>query len=292
MLPEHYLVAGLDALARSHPTPASEPGFGDGHRGAALLSAYFILKDDLIEAQAEAPMRALADHFTKLPVFAPLPPEPSAPRELDRLLSALARSFGTDQAHGVIFPSLALRALHQRPDLITRSRIDGLLRIAEAYTLEEPSSDPLPDRPFAAGAFADQVLAGFVASTQAFRGFFQGGPFHILTFGQAVQDLNALGYIDLARRAETGFRVMLANCLLGPSGPKPGLAFPVTDPSPQSVRPDQAAFWQPLPWGPEFAKGLGHIIKYAYAFNALSRHATDADGLARARAQYYLSAWG
>ncbi len=294
MLPDRFLVAGLDALARSHPTPDSEPGFGNGHRAAAMLSAYFMLKDGLTEDQAEAPIQALAEHWTKWPVFAPMPLEPEAPHELDRLLSALSRAFGTDQAHGVIFPSLALRAFRQRPDLITRSRIDGLIRIAEAYTPKVPFADAPPAQPFAPGDFANQVLAGFVSSTQAYRGFFQGGPFHLLTFGQAVQDLHAMGYVDLTRRAEVGFRAMLANSLLGASGPNPGLAFPVKDPTPQSVRPDQAPFWLPLPslWGPGFAEGLGHVIKYAYAFISLCQRATDADGLARAREQYYLSAWG
>jgi hypothetical protein len=292
MLPERYLIAGLDALVRSHPTPEAEPGFGNGHRAASMISAYFLFKDGLTEAEAEAPIRALADHWLAWPIFAPMPQEPAAPGELERLLSALSRSCGGDAAHGVIFPSLALRAFSERPDLITRSRIDGLMHIAEAYTLKEPLAEPLPARPFPVGAFADQVLAGFVASTVAYRGVFQGGPFHVLTFGQAVQDLQALGHVDLARRAEVGFRACLANYLLGPKGPNPALAFPVTDPQPQSVRPDQARFWLSLTWGAEFAQGLGHVIKYAYAFNALCRRATDSDGVARAREQYYLSAWG
>ena len=56
VLPEHYLIAGLDALARSHPTPTAESGFADGHRAAAMLSAYFMVNDGLVEARAEAPI--------------------------------------------------------------------------------------------------------------------------------------------------------------------------------------------------------------------------------------------
>jgi hypothetical protein len=166
------------------------------------------------------------------------------------------------------------------------------VRIAEAYRITRPFADPQTELPFNAGSFADEVLAGFAAAAQAYRGCFQGYSFHLLTFGQAVHDLHALGYVDLARRAELGFRAYLAQCLLGPRGPNHHMAFPVKDPPAQMIRPDQAAFWLPLTWGPEFAKGLGHILKYAYAFITLGQQATDAEGLARARELYYLSAWG
>jgi hypothetical protein len=297
MLPEHYLTAGLDALARSHLTPESNKAFGDGHRGAAMLSALFMVEDGLIDARAEAPIRYLADHWLSWPVFAPMAPEPAAPQELDRLLAALARSMVTYQSHGVIFPSLALRAFRQRPDLITHSRIEGLLRIAEAYTPTEPSAEPLPadiaPRPYAAGPFADEVLAGFVVSTRAYRGFFQGYSGHILTHGQAIHDLHACGYGSLARKAEPGFRAYMADCALGLKGPNNVLNFAVTESPTTSIRPDQPDFWLSLTWdGADFAKGLGHILKYAYAFTTLSRHATDAAGLARAREMYFVTAWG
>jgi hypothetical protein len=293
MLPTHHLVAGLDALSRSYAPPASkDAGFGDGHRGAAMLAGYYMFKDGLAEAPAEAPIRALVEHFSKLPLAAPLPPEASSPRELDRLLAALARAFGTNEAHGVIFPTFALRVFRERPDLITRTRIDGLVRMAEAYTPAEPLDITPLDRPFAAGAWADLALETFVGSAQAYRGRFQGYTGHVLTFAQAVHDLHALGYEDLARRAEMGCRAHFANCLLGPSGPNHQLAFAVKEPQPQPVRPDLSRFWQDNPHGPGFAQGLGHVIKYAYAFNALSRVATSAEILARARELYFLVAWG
>ncbi len=292
MPPDSYLCAGLDALARSHPTATAESGFGNGHRAAALLSTYFLFQDGLVEPQAEAPIRALADHWTRLPLFAPRDPEPPAPEDLGRLVLALGRACGTDQAHGVIFPSLALRAFRQRPDLITRTRIDGLMHMAEAYIPAKAFAQPQSGQRFDPGAFADEVLAGFVGSAKAYGGRFQGYSFHVLTFGQAILDLRAAGCTDLAIRAEPGFRRYLADCQLGPQGPNHHMAFPVTDPSPQMIRPEQAGFWLSLSSGPEFAEGLGHILKYAYAFTALGRLATDAEGLARARELYYLSAWG
>jgi len=293
MLPEHYLTAGLDALARSHPTPDAGKGFGDGHRGAAMLSAWFMFEDGLIDARAEAPIRKLADHWLGWPLFAPMPPEPAAPHELDRLLAALSRSMVTYQSHGVIFPSLALRAFKQRPDLITPSRIAGILRIAEAYTPTEPPAEPLPPPPYAAGPFADEVLAGFVVSATAYRGFFQGYSGHILTHGQAIHDLHACGHGNLARKAEPAFRAYIADCALGLKGPNNVLNFAVAESPTKSIRPDHADLWLSLTWsGADFAKGLGHILKYAYAFTSLSRHATDAAGLARAREMYFVTAWG
>lgn len=292
MLPDRYLIAGLDAISRAYDAPTPDEGFGNGHRGAAVVAAYYMFKDGLAEAQAEAPIQAMVDYYLQLPLFAPMAPEPAAPLETDRLLSALLRAFGTDQAHGVIFTSLAMRAFSQRPDLITHSRIEGLLRMIAAYTPKEPPDEPLHDQPYAADLFANHVLGAFAASAHLHEGFFQGCSGHILTFAQAVHDLYALGHIDLARKAEMGCRAHCTKCLLGPSRPDTHMVFPVQDPQPQLVRPGQAGFWLSYKAGPEFAKGLGHIIKYAYAFNALSQRATDSDTLARARKYYYLAAWG
>jgi hypothetical protein len=293
MLPDQHLVAGLDALARSYGPPASkDDGFGNGHRGAAMLAGCFMIKEGLAEPEVEAPIRTLVEYFSRIPVAAPMEPEAAAPRELDRLLSALARALGTSESHGAIFPAFALRVFRERPDLITPTRIDGLVRLAEAYTHPEPVEVPASDRPFDAGAWANQALEAFSGSAQAYRGRFQGYTGHILTFAQAVQDLHELGYRDLARRAEVGCRVHFANCQLGPSGPNNQLIFPVKEATPQPIRPDLAPFWLDCRFSPDSAKGLGHIIKYAYAFLALCRRATDPALIARARELYFLVAWG
>ncbi len=46
MLPQRYLIAGLDALARAYLTgPATHESFANAHLGAALLSSWFMLQD-------------------------------------------------------------------------------------------------------------------------------------------------------------------------------------------------------------------------------------------------------
>jgi hypothetical protein len=293
MLPDQHLVAGLDALVRSYVPPASkDDGFGNGHRGAAMLSGMYLIREGLVEPGAEATIGGLVEHFSRIPVCAPMTPEAPAPQELERLLSALTRSLGTSESHGTIFPAFALRVFRERPDLITRTRIDGLVRMAEAYAPADPLADPPADRPFDAGRWADQSLQAFVASAEAYRGRFQGYTGHVLTFAQAVQDLHDLGYHDLTRRAAMGCRQHFANCRLGPTGPNHQMAFEVKEPSPQPIRPDLAPFWQGYPVRPDSAKGLGHIIKYAYAFISLCRRATDPGIVARARELYFLVAWG
>jgi hypothetical protein len=293
MLPAPLVIAGLDGLARSYAPPATtDAGFGNGHRSAALLAGLYLIEEGLAEPQAAAPIRTLVEHLSRIPACAPLEPEPSAPHELDRLLTALARSLGTSESHGAIFPTFALRVFRERPDLITRTRVEGLLRMAEAYAPTEPPPTPPADPPFVAGRWADEALEAFVGSAQAYRGRFQGYTGHVLTYAQAVLDLHDLGYRDLARLAEMGCRQHVAKCLLGPTGPYSQLAFPVTEPTPQLIRPDLSPFWLAHPSAPNFAQGLGHVIKYAYAFTCLCRRATDPGSIARARELYFLVAWG
>jgi hypothetical protein len=288
MLPDRYLESGADALARSFATPAwTWDQFMDGHRGACMLAGYFLLADGLVEEAAAAPIQGLLDQeWGARPLFAPLPAEPAEPGGLERLLAGLRLSMadGGHVGHNVIYPTFALRAFQRRPELITRTRVDGLLVMAKAYTREQPATYPEAP-PFAAAGFSAWVLESYLACLELHRGHGQGVTGHLLTYGQAVQDLHVLGHVALARIAERGFRDYVATALKGPSGD--GASRPRKDPEPTPVRPERASYWTRHPAG-ILESTFGHYYKYAYALLHHARTAGDAALGARALAPYYL----
>ncbi len=288
MLAESYLERGLDGLARAFDQPEwSWQRFMDGHRGASMTASWFLFADALVEPAA-AP--ALAAHLDRewgdLPLFAPRPPAPGATEELERLLALLPSAMASSGhvGHNVIYPTFALRALRQRPDLVTASRIDGLCTLARAYALQGPTGFPEPP-PFAPQAYSRWLLGDYLAMVEATRGHGQGWSGHALTYSQAVADLYELGYTALARIAEAGVRAYVANYLAKPIGQWP--ATPREDPPPTRADPATAAYWRARPAGTLEAT-FAHDPKYAYALLKHLRQAGDAGLTERAFASYYL----
>jgi hypothetical protein len=297
LLPERYLVAGLDAICRSHIGEVRPPpyhlsdGFIKAHRGAGMMASYYLFRDRLVDPAARGAVAALLDQeWMGLPLFAPAPAEAAAPAELGRLLAALADLFGTDTGnpHQVIFPSFVLRAFREQPQLVTPWRIAGLLEMIE---LEKPAP-PLQLRPLSAaglpefelGAFSDLVLRACVRSLVSGNGYDQSYSGHVLTWGLAVADLHALGYHVIARKAELSYRNYLRRCLEGDevAAGRMQRAAPPAHP----LLPDAAAFWAARPVG-NLEHSWAHLPKYAYAFLALLATARDGDVIARSRQLYY-----
>jgi hypothetical protein len=278
MLPDHYFIAGLDALSGIYP-PGShhQAGFGMAHYSAALISGSYLIQDALIEPEAIPVMRSLLDKtWMGWDAMAPQPDEAPSPELLERYLAALQASFGTSDyaGHHVIFASLALRVLRQLPRTITHRRITGLLNMTEVFPPVQPrmapSSDVSPHHP---GAFCNEVLTAFLAETETAN----GPRGHLLTFGCAVLDLHALGYTHLARTAELGFRDFMSQ-----SQGQPKASPELKQVSGQALNPESAAFWRSRPED-YLMQFIGHYIKYPYAFLTLEAKATDAGIKAEAR---------
>jgi len=287
---DHLMNTGLDALSRSFVTPeVTFEQFMHGHVGASILAASFLLTDGLVEASAGTAILAMHEReYATSPLCRPMPPALSAPAALNRFLALLPRAF-TDSCHvghNVIYPTFALRAFHRNPELVTEERIDGICRIAEAFLPKERHVFPEPD-PFEARAFSAWVLAAFLECVERYRGHGQGHAGHILTYGQSVQDLHALGHPDLARIAEAGFRDYVAVSLRGPEGWGPSAAR--VDPQPRALDPRQTRYWQDRATSTENAYFV-HDTKYAYALIHHCRQAQDEALEARALAVYHLVA--
>ena len=284
MLPQRYLIAGLDALSRAFTKPEwSWDEFMNGHRGAGMAASYLLLHDRLVEPESTDAIKAMLDReWTNRPLYAPMPADPSAPAQLERLLQALGRSFGTARhiGHDVIYPTFALRVFRLLPETITARRIDGLCTMAQVYALQE-KRPAAPEQPFDPAAYSAWVLESFLQCIH--RSATPGGSGHLLTFGYAVIDLHLLGYAELCRKAEIGHRE-LVEMLMG----KPEDSPLQTYEKPDWIRhdPHLAGHWREQP-ADTLEKTNGHAPKYAYAFLGLCAQVGEGALVAKAREHYF-----
>ncbi len=92
MLDNRYLQYGLDALSRAHQTNY----FTYGHRGAAIISAYFFCHETELETGVSELIRSLIDkQWVNTPLCAPFPSEPYDGTGIERVLEALAWNIGS-----------------------------------------------------------------------------------------------------------------------------------------------------------------------------------------------------
>lgn len=269
MLQDAYLVHGLNALSRAHETNY----FTDGHRGAAIIAAYYLCREIEMESGAADVIRAMIDaHWTHSPLCAPLPEEEPQP-DLIKITETLQRNVdGLRQAgHNVILPTLALKAFGQLPETVTPARVDGICKLIEAFTkvedvqLEEGDDSPNWGEP---PDVAEFVLSELLRTIEAFDGRGQGWSGHLLTYTRALLDLQELGYEALARQGEHAFKLYIKRIRMGPletDRPRPE--------HPQShLRPHQRAYWEKRAGQ---SIGLGHCFKYPYGFYELLDLARD-----------------
>ena len=282
MLDETYLLAGLDALSRAH----SSDYFVDGHRGAAIISAVYLCREERVEDGVAAAIAGLIDRqWAQTPLCAPFPAEPADPALLGRIVAALDVGVGQlrQAGHNVIFASLALKALRNVPEAVTPSRVEGICRLIEAfdtvYDVSAGGADDVPslDPPEAMAGF---VLRETLRTMDAFRGRGQGWSGHMLTFGRALLDLERLGYGEVADHGLAAFRQYVARTRMGPlSSDKPRPEHP-----PSELLPLQRAYWERREGQPLH---LGHCLKYPYGFYGLAALTRDATLVTRCLAESF-----
>jgi hypothetical protein len=90
----------------------------------------------------------------------------------------------------------------------------------------------------------------------------------MLTFGQALVELAAMGDVKWAESCRTAFRKYVT---VTRRGPEPD-AKRYADHKPSDLRPTDAAYWKAR--GTKTV-GIGHVFKYPYAYYELLRHAND-----------------
>jgi hypothetical protein len=249
--------------------------FADGHRGAAIIAAYYFCREVDIEDGACNIIRAMIDeHWTHTDLCAPLPAEAPAPDLLHKITDSLERSLDglREVGHNVIFASLALKALRQVPEAVTPSRVHNICRLIERFTLTDgvqlaegndiPRLSPSPE------AAAELILSELLTTIRAFDGRGQGWSRHLLTYGRAMLDLRNLGHRDLAAKGDYAFQLFVKRIRMGPSETDK----PMSEHPPTTLRPQQRAYWEGRK---DRSVGIGHVFKYPYGFYGLMELAQD-----------------
>ena len=270
MLDDSYLVRGLDALSRAHATNY----FGDGHKGASIVSSVFLCRENEVEAGVPAVIAEMLDvHWARSELCAPFPAEAPDPSLVQRVLTTLRGNTGVLRlvGHNVIFASQALKAFRHLPHAVTPSRVDGVCKLIDAFKestdVDVAGAGDVPDfrEPSAA---ADLVLDEARRTMQGFVGRGQGWSGHMFTYGQAMIDLCELGYDQVVADGVHAFRQYVARARMGPLD---------TDKQYQEhertgLHPLELAYWQRRKNG---SVGIGHCFKYPYGFYGLFSRATD-----------------
>ena len=255
MLQDAYLIRGLDALSRAYKTNY----FTDGHRGAAIIAAYYLCRELELEDGTDDVIRAIIDdHWTNTALCAPLPAERPEPELVNRITKTLQENMdGLRQAgHNVIFPAMALKAFRQLPDAVTPTRVEGICKLIEAFSsmddIRLQDEDDIPGLGASPEA-AEFILSELLRTIVAFDGRGQGWSGHLLTYGRALIDLRQLGYNALTRRGEGAFRIYIKRIRMGPletDQPRP-------EHPPSDLYPHQRAYWESRQTR---SVGLGHVL--------------------------------
>lgn len=269
------LKRGLNAFARA----ADKNYFADGHRAAAMVSAHFLCVDNHLDQRATSRIRQLVErNWAKTPLCRSFPGEEPAPKQIAKIGEALAErgEILLQVGHNAIFAMLAIKAFRAVPRAATPQRIDGVCRLIRSFTPwrdvdPDPDVKPPPFRD--RGASARFILQEASDAIDRFKGFGQGFAGHMLTFGQALVELAAMGDVEWAESCRTAFRKYVTVTRLGPE--EDGRRIP--DHNPTDLRPTSAAYWEKRG---DNTLGIGHVFKYPYAYYDLLRHA-DAPELAR-----------
>jgi len=263
MLDSQYLQYGLDALSRAYQTNY----FTDGHRGAAIIAAYFFCQMDQVEPEVSDMLQSLIDaQWVNTPLCEPFPREKRSTTGIERILEMLEQSMDClrQAGHNVILPALALKALQQLPDLVTPSRVQGICDLISAFTATAPfdleQNDTRVD--FGSVEVADFILAELQATISAFDGRGQGWSGHLLTYGRAILDLREAGYTRTAKLGEHGFNLYIKRLRMGPLETD----IPRPEHKLNLLHPHQQVYWEGRR---AQSLNLGHSIKYPYGFYGL-----------------------
>lgn len=267
MVDERYLEIGLDALSRA----AERDFFSDGHRGAAVIAAYYLCKEQKLEnATQEVIADSLDGDLKSKSLFEPSPEESGTPELVRDIVNTLGKNIKVFKmvGHDVIFSSAALKAFHQMPGAITPRRVQGICRLINCFDTDENSTVPAADdvpKFESRQQLVEFIFEEFLQALARYKGYGQGVAGHLLTFSQALIGLYELGYVDLANKGHPALGTMVSIARRGPS--KDSRRIP--DHAPNRWTPLDLRYWEEKQAG---LSGLGHAFKYPYSFyNLMSR---------------------
>ena len=270
MSDKHVLLLGLNALARAHELDY----FADGHRGAGMVAAHLLCVDNDLDDRARSRIAELIDlNWASTLLCAPFPDSEPEPSRVNEIGVALAEGGETlrQVGHNAIFAMLAIKAFRMSPREATPERIEGVCALIRSFT---PWRDIEPDADVDPPPFADtQAISQFLlreamGAIDRFVGFGQGVAGHLLTFGQSLVELAAMGDVEWAESCRTALRKYITICR---RGPEPD-SKPIPDHQPTDLRPVDGAYWERRA---DHAVDIGHAFKYPYSGYDLRRRTGD-----------------
>lgn len=261
---------GINALARAPEMSY----FTDGHRGAALISAHMMCADNNFDDAATTRIVELFDlNWAPSRLCQPFPDGDPVDDAVERVGQSLAAGGGTlrEVGHDAIFAMHAIKAFRMLPETATRERVDGVCRLLGAIKpwRDVPPDDSIDPPPFSESAAAARfILREASDAIDRFVGFGQGFAGHMLTFGQSLVELAAMGDVEWAESCRTAFRKYVTVTRMGPQADDRKIA----DHAMSRLRPNEAAYWQKRG---DKTLGIGHVFKYPYAYYDLLARAQD-----------------
>ena len=210
-----YVSSGLTALGRNAQLKGDQ--WFMGHIGAATMAGGFMLESQRLTERAKAQLAARLDRVIEENSSFFTPFEAKSVVSIDPLVEAIAENCKTlsNSGHGVIYGTLALRALESFLDMAVAELIDGVVATLVAATKDNPARYyGIADHAVFNAAPAESDLA--TAIERAYRlscevtlrdqsvdgqhYFFAGEKIHGITHAQALLNLTQLDYADLARQ--------------------------------------------------------------------------------------------
>lgn len=261
---------GINALARAPEMNY----FADGHRGAALISAHMMCVDNDLDDAAAARIVELFDlNWAPSKLCKPFPENEPVADATERVGKALAEGGGVlrQVGHDAIFGMHAIKAFRVMPEIATPERVDGVCKLIRAF---KPWRDVQPDEAVDPPPFSDEVAASKFVLKEAsdaidrFVGFGQGFAGHMLTFGQSLIELAAMGDVEWAEGCRTAFCKYVTVTRMGPQPDD----RKIKDHMFSKLRPNDTAYWEKRG---DKTLGLGHVFKYPYAYYDLLARAND-----------------
>ncbi len=261
---------GVNALARAPEMNY----FADGHRGASMISAHLMCVDNGFDDAAAGRIVQLFDlNWAPSKLCKPFPDQDPVPDAVEQVGKALAEGGGVlrEVGHDAIFAMHAIKAFRMLPETATPERVAGICNLIKAF---KPWRDIQPDDAVDPPPFVDsQAAARFILQEASdaidrFIGFGQGFAGHMLTFGQSLVELAAMGDVEWAESCRTAFRKYVTVTRLGPqSGDRKIKDHPLSP-----LRPRDAEYWQKRG---DKTLGIGHVFKYPYGYYDLLARAND-----------------
>ncbi len=261
---------GLNALARA----TDRSYFADGHRGAAMISAHLMCVDnDLEEATANRIVELFDINWATTELCRSLPESDVVDDAAEQVGKVLAEGSGVlrEVGHDAIFAMHAVKGFRMMPETATTARVQGVCKLIRAI---KPWRDIAPDNDVDPPPFADAMAASrFIlreasAAIDRYQGYGQGFAGHMMTFGQSLVELAAMGDVEWAENCRTAFRKFVT---VTRKGPQPG-ERKISDHRISDLRPNVTKYWQ---LRGDKTLGIGHVFKYPYAYYDLLARAND-----------------